>query len=65
MAVLADCRHYVMQTTDRGEKLERCRIEANGQLPFSCPDGCLFYEPRRVSQAGWHVAPRPEDQEPE
>lgn len=51
-----DCRHYVMQTTPRREKLERCRVGANEPLPFSCPDGCVFYEPRKVSSAGWHVA---------
>jgi hypothetical protein len=57
MAVNADCRHYVMQTTARREKLERCRVDANENLPFACPENCLFYEPRRVSQAGWHVGP--------
>jgi hypothetical protein len=62
MSVKADCRHYVMQTTGRGEKLERCRVDANEQLPFACPEGCVFYEPRRVSDAGWQVGrpPRPE-----
>ncbi|MGB7052066.1 MAG: hypothetical protein WBG41_10900 [Acidimicrobiales bacterium] len=57
MAVLEDCRHYVMRTTPRGEKLERCRMGANEQLPFACPEGCLFYEPRKVSDAGWTIAP--------
>jgi len=63
MAVRADCRHYVMQTTARGDKLERCRVDANEQLPFACPDGCVFFEPRTVSSAGWHVA-RPGDEQP-
>jgi hypothetical protein len=49
-----------MQTTAREEKLERCRMEANEQLPFACPDGCLFYEPRKVSGAGWTIR-TPED----
>ena len=57
VAVNADCRHYVMQTNARGEKLERCRLDANDHLPFACPEGCLFYEPRRTSNAGWKVAP--------
>jgi hypothetical protein len=52
-----DCRHYVMQTTRTGERLERCRIEANEALPFACPTGCVFYEPRRVSSAGWQIQP--------
>jgi hypothetical protein len=55
VAVLEDCRHYVMQTTAREDKLERCRMGANEQLPFACPEGCLFYEPRRVSGAGWTI----------
>jgi len=53
-----------MQTTPRGEKLERCRVGANQSLPFACPEGCVFFEPRNVSSAGWHVAPRPPDELP-
>ena len=55
MAVNSDCRHYIMQTTSRGDKIERCRVEANQALPFACPDGCVFYEPRKVSGAGWTI----------
>jgi hypothetical protein len=62
MAVYDDCRHYIMQTTVRGEKLERCRVGANHQLPFACQEGCVFYEARKVSSAGWHVQSRPDDQ---
>lgn len=64
MAVKDDCRHYVMQTTKAGDKLERCRVDANEHLPFACPEGCLFYEPRNVSGTGWQLgstAPRPRD----
>ncbi|HUY22862.1 MAG TPA: hypothetical protein VMV22_11060 [Acidimicrobiales bacterium] len=64
MAVNADCRHYIMQTTAHDDKLERCRVDANELLPFACPDGCVFYEPRNVSSAGWHVAPRRADDPP-
>lgn len=60
MPVRPECRHYVMQTNARGDKVERCRVEANGQLPFTCPDGCVFFESRSVSSAGWHVAPKPD-----
>jgi len=56
VTVNEDCRHYVMQTTTRGEKLERCKVRANEPLPFACPDGCVFYEPRKVSSAGWQVS---------
>jgi hypothetical protein len=55
VAVNEDCRHYVMQTTAHEEKLERCRVGANEQIPFACPEGCLFYEPRKVSGAGWTI----------
>jgi hypothetical protein len=61
MAVNRDCRHYIMQSTSRGEKLERCRMDANEHLPFACPEGCLFYEPRKVSSAGRTVPPAPEN----
>ena len=61
VAVNEDCRHYVMQTTRRGDKLERCKIGANEPLPFTCPEGCVFYEPRKVSSAGWHVPRSDED----
>lgn len=53
MAVKADCRHYVMRSTPSGEKTERCRVDANEDLPFACPEDCLFYEPRSVSGTGW------------
>jgi len=61
MAVREDCRHYVMQTVGGGERLERCRLGANTQMPFACPDGCLFYERRSTSSAGWSVVDRPDD----
>jgi len=32
-------------------------MDANEPLPFACPDGCVFYEPRKVSSAGWQVPP--------
>ena len=38
-----------------GDRIERCKVGANDPLPFTCPEGCLFYEPRRVSSAGWQV----------
>jgi len=50
-----DCRHFVLQTTRLGERLERCRLDANEQLPFACPSGCVFFEARRTSSAGWQV----------
>ena len=49
-----------MQTTADGEKVERCKLGANQQLPFACPDGCVFHEARTVSSAGWQVPRRPD-----
>jgi hypothetical protein len=60
MSVRDDCRHYVMQTVRSNERTERCRLAANLQMPFACPDGCVFFEPRRTSSAGWKVE-RPEE----
>jgi hypothetical protein len=54
--VREDCRHYVGRSTAGGERVERCRIDAHLDDPFRCPEGCLFWEPRRVSGAGWTVA---------
>lgn len=50
-----DCRHYVMQTVATGDKVERCRVGANEAVPFACPDGCVFFEPRSTSSTGWQV----------
>lgn len=58
MAVRADCRHYVMQTVRSGERVEQCRLGAGTPVPFSCPEGCLFFEARSTSSAGWHVRTR-------
>jgi hypothetical protein len=51
-----DCRHYIMQTAGNAERVERCRLGANEALPFACPSGCVFYEQRSTSSAGWQVA---------
>jgi hypothetical protein len=55
VAVNTDCRHYVMQSTRTGDKVERCKLGANEAFPFACPEGCVFFEARRVSSAGWQV----------
>ncbi len=61
MAVYEECRHYIRQTVRGSERLERCRLGANSTLPFACPDGCVFFEARRTSSAGWQVRARPTD----
>lgn len=50
-----DCRHYLRRTTAAGDALERCRVDAAEQLPFACPEFCLFFEARTISDAGWET----------
>jgi hypothetical protein len=57
MGVRTDCRHYVHRSTPMGEALQRCRLGVNQEQPFACPDGCLFFEERRVEGAGWTQPP--------
>jgi len=53
MAVREDCRHYVRRSTAGGDAIEQCKLGANETDPFACPEGCLFYEPRRISDVGF------------
>ncbi|HUF33896.1 MAG TPA: hypothetical protein VMN58_11890 [Acidimicrobiales bacterium] len=53
MAVRRDCRHYSTRSTTGGDVLQRCRLDANEEMPFACPEGCLFFEPRPITDAGW------------
>lgn len=55
MAVREDCRHYVKRTTSQLEKIEQCRLAVNEVDPFACPEGCLFWEARAISAAGWQL----------
>jgi len=54
MAVRDDCRHYVRRSTAGGDAIEQCKLAANESEPrFACPEGCLFHEPRTITDAGW------------
>ncbi len=53
MPVNEDCRHYVRRQASADEVTERCKLGANEPLPFACPEGCLFYEPRGIATQGW------------
>jgi hypothetical protein len=57
MAVREDCRHYILRTTPTGEAVQRCRLSANQESPFACPEGCVLFEERTLTGAGWTVAP--------
>lgn len=48
-----DCRHYSSRTLPSGDQVERCRLGANEQAPFACPEACLFFEERLITDAGW------------
>jgi hypothetical protein len=61
MGVREDCRHYSSRTTPSGEVMQRCRLGVNEEMPFACPDGCLFFEPRSVSDTGWQLGDPDED----
>lgn len=51
--VREDCRHYSSRTLPTGETVRRCRLGANAEAPFACPEDCLFFEPRAISDTGW------------
>jgi hypothetical protein len=61
MAVEETCRHYSSRSTPAGDVLQRCRLDANDDMPFACPEGCLFFEPRKISETGWLRLERPDD----
>lgn len=65
VSVRLDCRHYSTRTTPTGDTVQRCRVDANEKAPFACPDGCLFFEPRSITNAGWERFERnePDDSE--
>jgi hypothetical protein len=58
MTVREDCRHYSTRTTSDGA-VQRCRVGANEDTPFACPEHCLFFEPRSISEEGWQRFDRP------
>ena len=53
MGVYEDCRHYSTRTTGGGDVVQRCRVDANEKAPFACPEGCLFFESRSITDTGW------------
>jgi len=56
VAVRENCKHYILQTVSLGDRLERCKLSVNQELPFACPEDCLFYEKRTgVSRIGWQL----------
>jgi len=54
MGVRTECRHYSSRTMPNGDVVQRCRLSANTDAPFACPDDCLFFEDRAISDTGWN-----------
>jgi len=52
------------QTRPRATRSSAARWARDDPLPFGCPDGCVFYEPRRVSSAGCRSRPKTRSAEP-
>ena len=61
MAVRKDCRHYSTRTIPTGEVVQRCRMEMAEAAPFGCPDDCIFFEARAITDAGWQRFDPPTD----
>lgn len=57
MGIRVDCRHYSSRTVADDELVQRCRVDAAETAPFACPEDCLFFEPRSITDAGWSRAP--------
>lgn len=53
VAVRDDCRHYSTRSTTSGDVLQRCRLGMAEDMPFACPEDCLFFEPRAITDTGW------------
>lgn len=41
--------------------VQRCRVQANDDMPFACPEHCLFFESRSITEAGWQRFETDED----
>jgi hypothetical protein len=52
MSVRQDCRHYSTRTVG-ADQVQRCRVDQAEEAPFACPEFCLFFEPRSISDASW------------
>ncbi len=62
VAVREDCRHYSTRSTPAGDVLQRCRLGVNEEMPFACPEDCLFFEPRAITDTGWQRLDPPADE---
>ena len=58
MGTREDCRHYSSRTVGAGDVVQRCKVDAASVAPFECPEGCLFFEPRIITDASWRRGPQ-------
>ena len=61
MAVREDCRHYSTRTTPPARSCSAAASTWPRPRPFACPEHCLFFEPRSITDAGWQRFDRPDD----
>lgn len=61
MSVRRECRHYSTRSMPTGDAVQRCRLNANTDAPFACPDDCLFFEPRSLTATGWETGDDDQD----
>ena len=57
MTTREDCRHYSSRTVGAGDVVQRCKVDAATAAPFGCPEHCLFFEPRVITDASWRRGP--------
>ena len=57
MTVREDCRHYSSRTVGAGDLVQRCKVDFAATAPFACPEDCLFFESRVITDASWRRGP--------
>ena len=60
MTVREDCRHYSSRTVSSGDVVQRCKVDFAATAPFACPEDCLFFESRVITDASWRRGPDPQ-----
>ena len=50
-----ECKYLISRTMANNERILKCKLDANQDVPFACPEGCVFFERKTTSSAGWQV----------
>ena len=56
--ILEECKYLIVRTMVNGERTLKCKLGVNQEMPFACPEGCVFFEKKNISNAGWQVGLR-------